>query len=90
RQQYPISRSVARQYADALIAANRYDQAVGYLRDQAQLYRSDAQVQQLLAKVYAAQGKQALQHLALAESYALNGSLLAAIDQLGIARKAPD
>ncbi|WP_413458979.1 M48 family metalloprotease [Herbaspirillum huttiense] len=90
RQQFPISRSVARQYADALIAANRYDQATAYLRDQAQLYRSDAQVQQLLAKVYAAQGKQALQHLALAESYALNGSLLAAIDQLGIARKAPD
>jgi len=90
RQQFPISRTIARQYADALISARRYDVAVAYLRDQAQLYRADAQVQQLLAKVYAAQGKQALQHMALAESYALNGSLLAAIDQLGIARKAPD
>ena len=63
---------------------------MAYLRDQAQLYRSDAQIQQLLAKAYAEQGKQALQHLALAESYALNGSLLSAIEQLGIARRAPD
>ena len=90
RQQFPISRTIARQYADALIGARRTEEAVAYLRDQAQLYRSDAQVQQLLAKAYAAQGKQALQHLALAESYALNGSLLAAIEQLGIARRAPD
>jgi predicted Zn-dependent protease len=90
RKQYPISRVAARQYAEALTAARRYDEAVAYLRDQAQLYRSDAQIQGLLAKAYAAQGKQALQHLALAESYALNGSLLSAIEQLGIARKSPD
>jgi len=47
-------------------------------------------VQDLLAKAYAAQGKQALQHMALAESYVLQGSLPAALEQLGIARKAPD
>ncbi|MBP0600278.1 M48 family metallopeptidase [Herbaspirillum sp. LeCh32-8] len=90
RQQFPISRVAARQYAEALTASKRYDEAVAYLRDQAQLYRSDARIQGLLAKAYAAQGKQALQHLALAESYALNGSLLSAIEQLGIARRAPD
>ena len=61
-----------------------------FLRDQAQLYRSDVEVQQHLAGAYAAQGKQALQHMALAEAYALNGALPAALDQLGIARKAPD
>ncbi|MFJ3044490.1 M48 family metalloprotease [Herbaspirillum chlorophenolicum] len=88
--QFPISRVMARQYGEALIAAKRYDEAVAYLRDQAQLYRTDPQIQKQLAKVYAAQGKQALQHLALAEAYALNGSLLAAIEQLGIARRAPD
>ncbi|WP_050468166.1 beta-barrel assembly-enhancing protease [Herbaspirillum chlorophenolicum] len=90
RKQFPISRVMARQYGEALIAAKRYDEAVAYLRDQAQLYRTDPQIQKQLAKVYAAQGKQALQHLALAEAYALNGSLLAAIEQLGIARRAPD
>jgi predicted Zn-dependent protease len=90
RAQFPLSRGIALQYADALIAAGRTDDAAHFLRDQAQLYRQEPQLQERLAKVYAAQGKQALQHLALAESYALSGSLPAALDQLGIARRAPD
>ncbi len=90
RAQFPLSRGMARQYADALIAAGRLDEALRYLRDQAQLYRQEPQLQEKLAKAYAAQGKQALQHLALAESYALSGSLPSALDQLSIARKAPD
>ena len=90
RAQYPLSRGIARQYADALIAGGRYDDATQYLRDQAQLYRQEPQLHDLLAKTYAAQGKQALQHLSLAESYALAGSLPAALDQLAIARKSPD
>jgi predicted Zn-dependent protease len=44
----------------------------------------------MLAKTYATEGKQALQHLALAESYALRRNLLPAIDQLSCARKSPD
>jgi predicted Zn-dependent protease len=90
RDAFPLSRMIDRQYADALIAAGRYDQAIAYLRDQAQMYRQEPQLQNQLAKAYAAQGKQALQHLALAEAYALNGSLPAALDQLAIARRAPD
>lgn len=90
RKQFPLSRVAARQYAEALIANARYDQATSYLRDQAQLYRHENAIQDLLAKAYAGQGKQALQHLALAEFYVLSGSLPAALDQLGIARKAPD
>jgi predicted Zn-dependent protease len=90
RAQYPLSRGIARQYAEALLEARRYDDATRYLRDQAQLYRQEPQVQELLARTYAAQGKQALQHISLAESYALQGSLQAAIDQLSLARHAPD
>lgn len=90
RAQFPISRGIARQYANALLAAGRYPDATRYLRDQAQLYRQEPQLQELLAKAYAAQGKQALQHLALAESYSLSGVLPAALDQLTIARRAPD
>jgi predicted Zn-dependent protease len=90
RKQFPISRVAARQYAEALIASRHYDQAVAYLRDQAQLYRQEVAVQDLLARAYSGQGRQALQHMALAESYVLSGSLPAALDQLGIARKAPD
>lgn len=88
--QFPLSRGIARQYADALLAAGRNDDAVHYLRDQIQLYRQEPQLQGSLAKAYAAQGKQALQHLALAESYALSGSLPTALEQLTIARRAPD
>jgi predicted Zn-dependent protease len=90
RARFPLSRGVALQYADGLIAAKRYDDAVRYLRDQAQMYRQEPQLQERLAKAYAEQGKQALQHLALAESYALSGGLLTALDQLAIARRAPD
>ncbi len=72
------------------MAASRNDDAVAYLRDQAQLYRQEPQIQDLLAKAYATQGKQALQHMALAESYALNGNLMGGLEQLALARKAPD
>lgn len=88
--QFPLSRGIAHQYADALFAAGQYDDAVAYLRDQAQMYRHEPELYDRLAKVYAALKMQAQQHIALAESYALNGSLPAALDQLSIARKAPD
>jgi predicted Zn-dependent protease len=89
-QQFPLSRAIARQYADALIAATRYDDAARYLRDQVQQYRAEPTLYDRLAKTYAAQGKMALQHMALAESYALSGALPAAVDQLDLARKAGD
>ena len=88
--QFPLSRALAMQYADALMAAGRKDEATTFLRDQAQLYRQDAGVQRALAKAYAEQGKIALQHLALAEYYSLTGALPAALEQLRIARGAVD
>jgi predicted Zn-dependent protease len=87
---FPLSRALARQYAEALIANGRLEQATAYLREQVQQYRRDPKLQELLAKSYAGQGKLALQHIALAEAYALDGSVLGALDQLGIARKAGD
>jgi predicted Zn-dependent protease len=87
---FPHSRGIALQYADALLASRQTDEAVRYLRDQAQLYRADSRVQERLARAYSAQGRQALQHMALAESYALAGSLPSALDQLQIARRAAD
>ncbi|MET3134841.1 putative Zn-dependent protease [Oxalobacteraceae bacterium GrIS 1.11] len=89
-QEFPLSRGIAMQYAQALIGAGRLDDAAHYLREQAQLYKEEPKVHDLLAKTYAAQGKMALQHMALAESYALSGGTLAALDQLTIARKASD
>ncbi len=89
-QQFPLSRGLARQYAEAMISSGRLEQATLYLREQVQLYREEPALYDLLAQAYAAQDKRALQHLALAESYVLQGGVMAALDQLNIARKAPD
>jgi predicted Zn-dependent protease len=88
--QYPLSRGIARQYADALIGAGKLDEAARFLRDQVQQYREEPKLYDQLAKTYAAQGKIALQHMALAESYVLSGALPAAVAQLNLARKASD
>ncbi|MET1116303.1 MAG: M48 family metalloprotease, partial [Comamonas sp.] len=87
---YPLSRGIARQYADALIAAGKLDEAARFLRDQVQQYREEPKLYDQLAKTYAAQGKIALQHMALAESYVLTGALPAAVAQLNLARKSSD
>jgi predicted Zn-dependent protease len=90
RQRFPLSRSIAHQYAEALIANNKLDDAARYLREQSQQYREETKLHDLLARTYAKQGKIALQHMALAESYVLAGALPAAVAQLDLARKAGD
>lgn len=87
---FPASRALSHRYAGALYHAGNYDSAAQYLRKQAQLYRSDPMVHGMLAKVYGAQGKLALMHIELAESYSLSGGLSAALEQLSLARQAPD
>jgi hypothetical protein len=75
---------------EALIATGKLDEATLFLRDQVKQYKTEPELWDLMAKAYDKQGKQALQHIALAESYVLQGGVLSALDQLGIARKAPD
>ena len=66
------------------------DQLVNLVREQVQLYKEEPELYDLLAKAYADQGKMTLQHMALAESYVLQGATMAALDQLTIARKSTD
>jgi beta-barrel assembly-enhancing protease len=89
-QKFPLSRMLTRQYADAMIADGQLEKAAQFLRDQVQQYREEPKLYDRLAKTYAAQGKIALQHMALAESYVLTGAVPAAVDQLNLARKAKD
>jgi len=89
-QRYPLSRGITRQYADAMIANGKLEEAARFLREQVQQYREEPKLYDLLAKTYSAQGKIALQHMALAESYVLSGAVPAAVDQLGLARKSSD
>lgn len=86
----PLARGLVHQYAEVLIEAKQLTEAETFLRDQITLYRTEAKLQHLLAKAYAADGKQALQHIALAEAYALEGGLPGALQQLEIARTDPD
>jgi beta-barrel assembly-enhancing protease len=90
RQQLPLSQGIAHQYADALLAAKRFADAERFLREQAQLYRSDPSWFLQLARMYEAQGKLGAHHLALAQAYVLNDSYRAALQQVDFARKEKD
>lgn len=87
---FPKSRSIMLQYVNALMLNKKYDDAVTALRDQILTTSKDGDLYELLAKAYASQGKVALQHITLADAYALSGSFSEALEQLNIARKAPD
>jgi predicted Zn-dependent protease len=86
----PLARGMVYQYADVLIEAKHFAEVESFLRDQISLYRRDARLQHELAKAYSAQNKEALQHIALAEAYMLEGAVPGALQQLEIARAAKD
>ncbi len=87
---FPLSHAAALTYANTLLAANRLDEAVSFLRARTREELGRSEWWELLARAYAAQGKRLQQHQALAEKYAMDGSYQAAIEQLQIARKAGD
>ena len=80
------ARALQFEMIDALQAAGKHADALQILRDQAQVYRTDPKLQELLAKSYAATGKRLAQHQALGEHYALLGALQPAIEQFQLAR----
>jgi predicted Zn-dependent protease len=89
-QRYPQERAVAYGLVETLLAAGRLDEAVQLSGADLQLYPADGRMHGLQAKSYALLGKVARQHRALAEVYVANGQLLAAIEQLQLARQARD
>lgn len=83
-------RAVAYALAEALLADKRADEAAKFLGADAQAHTTDSRTRSLQARAYAMQGKQLRQHWALGESYALQGQLFAAIEQLQLAQKSTD
>jgi beta-barrel assembly-enhancing protease len=83
-------RAVAYALAEALLADRRADEATKFLAADVQTHGTDFRARGLQAKAYAMQGKQLRQHWALGESYALQGQLFAAIEQLQLAQKSTD
>ncbi len=87
---YPQDRAIAYGLVEALLADRRLDDALRVASTDVLSYTTDPRMRGLQAKSYAALGKKLQQHRAQAEVYALQGQLLAAIEQLQLAQKSPD
>lgn len=77
-------------YVEALQGLGLHQAALAWLEDLIKSYPRDAHVYSLQAQSYAASGKRLLHHKALAETYVLQGTLPAAIEQLQLAQKSGD
>ncbi|HKB63737.1 MAG TPA: M48 family metalloprotease [Burkholderiales bacterium] len=77
-------------YVEVLQGMGEHQAALAWLADLVKSYPQDARMYGLQAKSYAASGKRLLHHQALAETYVLQGTLPAAIEQLQLAQKSGD
>ncbi len=89
-QRAPNYRPLHYAYVEALQGLGEHVAALAWLADLAKSYPRDARIYDLQAKSYAATGKRLLLHQALAETYILQGSLPAAVEQLQLAQRSGD
>lgn len=87
-QNYPQHRALIYDYTDLLLQDNQAEIAVRLLTEQLTRHPRDATLYDLQARAYALQGKTVEQHQAQAYSYAWQGNLYAAIEQLELAKQA--
>ncbi len=87
---YPLNIALVYGYAGALIAARRFDESLRFVESQLQNYPEDVRLHKMRAESYAGLGRRAMQHRALAESFALQGQTAGAVEQLELAQKAGD
>lgn len=87
---YPQERGLAYALVETLLADKQLQAALRVTLDDLQTYPSDARMQGLQARTYAALGKRLQQHRAQAEVYVLEGQLQEAIIQLQLAQKSGD
>jgi predicted Zn-dependent protease len=87
-QNFPQHRALIYDYTDLLLQDKQPEIAVKLLADQVALHPSDTRLYDLQARAYAMQGKSLEQHQAQAYSYAWQGDLNAAIEQLNLAKQA--
>jgi len=87
-QDFPQHRALIYDYTDLLLQDKQPEIAVKLLAEQVTLHPSDTTLYDLQARAYAMQGKALEQHQAQAYSYAWQGNLNAAIEQLNLAKQA--
>ncbi len=90
RVRYARNKALLYGQIEVLLADGQAQEALKTATAELQLTPSDAALNGLQAKCYAALGKRLQQHRAQAELYVLNGQLVAAIQQLELAQKAGD
>lgn len=87
-QAFPQHRALIYDYANLLLNGNQAEAAVKLLTEQLVRHPSDTTLYNLQARSYAMLGKRFEQHQAQAYSYAWQGNLHAAIEQLELAKQA--
>lgn len=87
---HPLDMALLLGRGKALLNAQRLEEGLKFVNDKLLQYRQETRLYQLQAEFYAASGKQAAQHRALAEVYALQGQTAEAIEQLELAQRAGD
>lgn len=87
-QNFPQHRALIYDYAELLLQDKQAEIAVKLLSEQLTRHPSDTRLHDLQARAYAMQGKTIEQHQAQAYSYAWQGNLYAAIEQLELAKQA--
>ncbi|MEO8332347.1 MAG: M48 family metalloprotease [Gallionella sp.] len=87
-QSYPQHRALIYDYAELLLQNDQAEAAAKLLTSQVTRHPSDTTLYDLQARAYAMQGKVLEQHQAQAYSYAWQGNLYAALEQLKLAKQA--
>jgi predicted Zn-dependent protease len=87
---YPLSGLAAHHYVDLMLKSARYDDAIGFLRNQQAITRGQPVYHALMGRAYEALNRRSLHHQSVAEMYTLLGALGPAIQQLEQARRAND
>jgi predicted Zn-dependent protease len=87
-QNFPQHRALVYDYVDLLLQDNQAGNAIKLIAEQLTRHPSDTTLYDLQARAYAMQGKTLEQHQAQAYSYAWQGNLYAAMEQLELAKQA--
>ena len=84
---FPFARALVHQHGDLLLRMRRFDEAAEYLEAQVRRHRGDSNLWRMLSEARFGAGQPVAARRAVAEHYALDGGLLAAIEQLRIAQR---
>lgn len=87
---YPLNSALVYAYGDALILQRRFTDSLALAESQLRNYPQDVRLYQLLARSYAELGRRSQQHRVTGESYAIQGLMEAAVEQLELAQRAGD